>query len=325
MYGDTLPPGGQLSATKGLGIVTLADLPLAGGARRIKVAEDNKALPMDRFIFAYSHFENARHLFYDFQGPPAEANFREPIERFVLGVEKTFLDEMWSLDVRMPFVNRFRFSAPSPAYAISGGEIGNLHATVKRLLYVNDVCAIAGGMGVDIPTGSDVRGAVEIYPYEVSNDAVHLAPFLGFVRAVNETWFFHGFLEVDFPVNGNEVSVSGVNGTLNEQTVLNLDLSAGCWLYRDLSAPLLTGLASVVEFHYTTVLNDTDVIAISPPGIDFVFSNFANRMDIANVTVGIHTEISRHTTLRFGGVFPISDKTDRLFDAEVAVQLNRYF
>ena len=116
MYGDTLPPGGQMSATKALAIVTLADLPLAGGARRIKVAENNKALPMNRVIFNYNHFENARDVLYDSFGPPPEANISAPIDRFVIGVEKTFCNELWSLDVRMPFVNRFSFSEPSPAY-----------------------------------------------------------------------------------------------------------------------------------------------------------------------------------------------------------------
>ena len=66
------------------------------------------------------------------------------------------------------------------------------------------------------------------------------------------------------------------------------------------------------------------VTAITPQ-VDYALSNFANRMDVVNATVGIHTEIARHTTLRVGGVFPLTDGTDRLFDAEVQIQLNRYF
>jgi hypothetical protein len=228
----------------------------------------------------------------------------------------------------MPFVNEFSFSAPSPAYSISGGAIGNLHATAKVLLYETDYWATAAGLGVDLPTGSDVHGAAVTHVIEVNNDAVHLMPFVGVVGAPDDTWFWHGFLEVDVPLNGNGVLVGGVfpiTGTLNEQTVLNLDLAGGCWLYRDVAAPVLTGVAAIVEVHYTTTLNDTDLMTATTPQVDYALSNFPNRMDIANATVGVHTEIARHTTLRVAGVFPLTDATDRLFDAEVLIQLNRYF
>lgn len=331
MYGDTLPPGGQIFAGKGVLFNTLADLPLAGGARRIKVAENNKAIPMDRFFVSYNHFENALDAFYTETAPPTSTTTRvsAPIDRLVFGMEKTFADERWSLDVRLPIMGGFSFSETSPAYSISGGEIGNLHATAKVLLHESDRWATAAGFGVDIPTGSDVHGAAVIHVIEVNNDAVHLMPFVGFVGAPSDNWFCNGFLEVDVPLNGNAVLVGDpffpVTGVLNEQTVLNLDLAAGRWLYRDPSAPLLTGLAAIVEMHYTTTLNDADLVTAITPQVDYALSNFANRMDVVNATVGIHTEIARHTTLRVGGVFPLTDGTDRLFDTEVQIQLNRYF
>ena len=36
-----------------------ADVCPGGGARRVKIAENNKALPMDRVYFSYNHFQNA--------------------------------------------------------------------------------------------------------------------------------------------------------------------------------------------------------------------------------------------------------------------------
>ena len=325
MYGDTLPPGGQISASKGLAFVALADLPLAGGSRRLKVAENNKALPMDRVIFNYNHFHNSRSVFYDAFGPPVETDDTLSIDRYVVGLEKTFLNENVSLDVRLPLVDDFSFSAPSPAFSIAGGEVGNLHATLKGLLYADDRWAFSAGLGVDVPTGSDVRGAAEIEAIAVDNDAVHVSPFAAFLGAPDDTWFTHGFLEVDCPLNGHGITVRDVTGTLNEQTLLNVDLAVGAWLVRCPQAPLLTGIAAVAELHYTTTLNDADLVTMMPTAIDYAFSNFANRMDLVNVTLGIHTELARHTTLRIGGVLPLNDGDNRLFDTELLFQLNRYF
>jgi len=327
MYGDTLPPGGQLAITKGLGIA-LTDLPLAGGARRIKVSENNKALPMDRLILNYNHFHNARGFFYDFLGPPIEADFNDSIDRFTIGFEKTFFNEQWSLDLRLPLVSRYSVTIPRPvpAYSIAGEEIGNLHATVKGLLYADEQLALSAGLGIDLPTGGDVSGTMGgIYTFGVSNDAVHLAPFIGFVHHPDDIWFTHGFLEVDLPLGGNRVSVDAATGKLNEQSVLNVDLAGGCWLYRNLNAPVVTGVASIVELHYTTTLNDADLVTFTPIAFDFNFSNFANQMDVVNATIGLHVELARNTTLRLGGVLPLTDGDNRFFDAEVMAQVNRYF
>jgi len=324
MFGDTLPPGGQVQITAGTLFSAVADVPLAGGARRIRVAENNKALPMDRVYFTYNHFENARDLVFDDNLlPPLQTVRSSPIDRYVIGIEKTFFDEVWSVDVRMPFVNRF--SHTEALFNVSGGEIGNLHVNVKRLLHVTDWSAFVGGLGIDVPTGSDVKGTIlgGTQAFEVNNDAVHLAPFVGFLHAPDDRWFYHGFLEVDVPLNGHAVSAGGASGRLNEQTLLNLDLSAGRWLCRRPDAFLLTGAAATVEFHYTTTLTDGDMATLlAPDRYDF---NLGNRMDVVNLTVGVHAELAAKTTLHVGGAFPLTDRMNRLFDAEVQVQLNRYF
>jgi hypothetical protein len=43
------------------------------------------------------------------------------------------------------------------------------------------------------------------------------------------------------------------------------------------------------------------------------------------VTAAVHAELAGNTTLRGAGVFPLTDQSNRLFDAEVMAQLNRYF
>ena len=85
----------------------------------------------------------------------------------------------------------------------------------------------------------------------------------------------------------------------------------------------MTGLSAVAEFHYTTTLQNSDRFNPFPGTVDF--GNFDNQMDIVNVTAAVHAEIANNLTLRVGGAFPLTDEFDRLFDAEVLVQLSRYF
>ena len=71
----------------------------------------------------------------------------------------------------------------------------------------------------------------------------------------------------DVAANENGVSLVG-NGftdsdSLADQTLLYLDASAGYWWYQSTDDSGLTGLASVLELHYTTTLNDADTAGVS--------------------------------------------------------------
>ncbi len=298
---------------------SMIDLPLAGGALRSKISENNKALPMDRVYFQYNHFHNASNT--DFDTTTLGDEFSGHLDRYTIGLEKTFRDELWSVDVRMPFATMDDFS--SPDVSVASGAVGNLDVIFKRLLAVNDEAALAAGIGINAPTGSDVQISA-FRNYSLENEAVHLSPFLGALYHPSNQLFFQGFVEVDVPLNGNtllyEPGTTPVEwGVLTEQTLLKVDLSTGYWLYRNPRA-YVTGLASIAEFHYTGTLNDGDVVAVGGDR----FGSLLNRFDLTNLTVGLHAELNRHTTFRVGGVFPLND-LDRAFDAEVQVSLNRYF
>jgi hypothetical protein len=144
--------------------------------------------------------------------------------------------------------------------------------------------------------------------------------------------FLHGFLQVDVPMNGNAIDYAdsdvgtGTLGKLTEQPLLHLDYAAGCWLYRNPDACALAGLAALAEFHYTTTLADADVITSTfPTGRDVQFGNPLNRVDVTNVTVGLHGEVYGRTNLRIAAVFPLQAAPERPFDAEFQVSLNRGF
>jgi hypothetical protein len=198
-------------------------------------------------------------------------------------------------------------------------------------LYEEETTSIVAGLGIETPTGSEARTTIGATAVTMENDAVFLLPYVGFLRQPSEVLFFHGFAQLALAANGNDVVEPGAGrlGVYTDQNLLYLDGSAGYWLRRCPDAPLLTGLAAVLELHYTTALQDTD--AIGPVvlgglgGPTFETRNAANRVDVLNATVGLYTELRQDTTLHVAGVFPLRSWDNRFFDAELLVQFNRRF
>jgi len=325
MFGDFLNQGGQVSMTGA--VDALADMPLAGGGHRAKIAENNKAVPVDRFFFTYHHFHNALSANPNTRLSGLTRDFS--VERYTVGLEKTFFDGRWSVDVRMPFANEYGY-APGK-FAVGGGDIGNLSIALKRLLVAGEQGALSAGLLIDTPTGSDATCRAVTTKVTMHNDAVHLSPFVAAMGTPNACFFYHGFLQVDVAANGNRVNYddtylvdAGSFGKLSEQTLMHLDFSVGRWLYRNSCRRGVTGLASIVELHYTTALQDADLVTGTVDTTNFTFGNLRNRFDIVNLTVGLHAELARRTTVRVAGVFPLNT-VDRPFDSEVQVSVNRRF
>jgi hypothetical protein len=337
MFGDVF---GSLtvSAMTGADFV-VSDLPLAGGSRRVKVAEHNRALPTDRVYFLHHHFHNAiRTDRAPAMGLPTVVSLGSPVDQYTIGFEKTFDCGNWSVEARMPFVNDFEIRSASPAaplisdFEILGGEIGNLSVIVKRLLYTTCDAALAAGLGINTPTGSDVTGTLPItvpsVMYRVRNDAVHLQPFVALTASPSDEFFYHAFAQIDFATNGNRIdAVDGLggmdSGVVNDQTLAYLDVGAGYWLYQNPCSDYWTGVAAVAELHYTTTLQDADSVPLFGGTLDF--GNAAGRFSVLNVTAGIHAEVTEQTSLRVGGVFPLDEEDDRFFDSEIQVSLIRRF
>jgi hypothetical protein len=77
--------------------------------------------------------------------------------------------------------------------------------------------------------------------------------------------------------------------------------------------------------HYTTSLQDADVIVGMTDDAMIALNGFGNSLDVLNGTVGMQFLMFDASSLRVGGVFPIGGDDRRLFDAEVQVQFNRRF
>jgi hypothetical protein len=324
MFGDSFAPAIGLSFSSALiPVPATTDIPLAAGCRRVKIAENNKPLPQDRVYLLYNHFHNA--LIFDRLGAVAPRDIS--VDQYTLGFEKTLFDNLWSVGLRMPFADEM--SAASPDLSVAGGRVGNLAILLKRQVFQTDTAAAAIGLGIDLPTGSDVTGLTPATAYLLDNQAVHLLPYVGLIGTPDEIWFWEGFAQIDVPTNGHAIELSalgpGTLGMFNEQSLMYLDLSLGCWLYRNPCARWMTGLASVVELHYTTTLQASDSVVGVIPGGTLAIQNSANRQDVLNLTFGLHTEFARRTLLRVAGVVPVTSGDDRFFDSEIQVQLERRF
>ncbi len=329
MFGDSpFGIGGQVFPSSHLDShhTTFSDIPGSGAARRVKIAENNRALPTDRVFFAYNHFQNAIQGSQFDVGTQTQVARDFSIDQYTVGIEKTFFDKRWSLEMRMPFTGAYQ--ANGQGFTASTSHYGDLALVLKRALYTSDTCLIAAGMGIDLPTGSDARGWVNDTPYSIRNEATNLLPFVGFLSQPNDSLFFHGFMQVDVPLYGDPVDLGDTRlGRLNDQTLMYLDFAMGYWLYRNRHSAIITGMAGVLEFHYTTTLQDADLVQGSDPGTFTYLSagNTYNRVDVVNMTMGVHAQVCQLTTIGVGGVVPLDDRPDRQFDAEVQFFWNQRY
>jgi hypothetical protein len=314
MFGDSL--GSQIKVCDFASCQTITLPPLGG--QRVKISENDKALPMCRAFCSYNHFHNAINSCGI--GLPSQSN---SFDQYTLGVEAAFWCARASVELRLPLIDSPDFTGQD--LLVGDEEMGNLELTVKRLLYMSETGVVGAGLAIDLPTGSDLTGNGFASSFTLFNDAVHLAPFIGFLRMPNDRIFYQGFVQVDVPTNGNRVIFGNdYLGHLCEQDLLYVDLSLGYWLYHNPCASYLTGVAPVVEYHYTTTLEDADTVSGFDGQQNLTFGNLDNRVDISNVTAGLHIELGL-TTLRVAGVFPLGSGSNRLYDAEVQVSLNRQF
>ncbi len=358
MFGDTIFMSSTITGIDTIGAETLiggpTDLLLGGGARHTKIGTNNKALPVDRIYFNYNYFANASQfqtrtvLFGSVIGRGQE-DFS--LYHYTFGVERTLFDGDASIELRLPLANDYfssEMTAPpigrGEGFSVDAGEIGNLAIILKALLYEDETTAFAAGLGIETPTGRDAHAQIGYTNYRLENESVILQPFLAAMFVPDDQLFVHAFLQVDVAANGDPlhfedavaplfvgVPPSGTYGELNDQTLMNLDLSTGYWLFRDRSPSAgLTGLAALAEFHYTTTLQPSNAVtgsrllAVGPMSSSTVLlRSRGGQVDVVNFTAGLHFELYHDTSVRVGGVFPLRDAQNRFFDAELAVQLIR--
>jgi hypothetical protein len=313
----TQPPGDSNNPNNSIGLnsfVTASGnrtISIAGGDRRFKIAENVSPIPRDRVFFNFNHFENA---LTDFQGHAVS------LDRYTAGIEKTFWQEQASVEFRLPFARGLDSTQTFGSSDPQGTELSNLSLALKTYLWRGDYGAITGGSTLTLPIADDyIEAPLNIEARRIENEAVHLAPFIGWVAFNDRGCFAQGFVQTDFDLNGNDVvsSTNGFLGTIQDQNLLFVDVSAGKWLYRSSSQrQRLRGIAAIAELHYTSTMNDTD-------SVDLI-QNYFGHMDVLNMTMAMNADIAL-SSIRVGAAAPLRDDEESLYDAEVIVQLTRRF
>ncbi len=269
-------------------------------------------------------------------------------------------------------------TAPTPQNTLgqTDTEFGDISVILKGLVFQSQELAVSLGLAMGIPTARDGRvniidflgdafdNDIEIQrlrQFRVSNDTWSLSPFLAVLATPgrNQRFFAQGFLQFDFPLNTSRVDYSEIalvntepaeirldslvtSASLREQMLMLADLGLGYWVVSNPDAQWLTGIAPTVELHYTTTLNDADIVhlplaarsanlqAVGPGGVPIpepnpTVGNLRNRVDILDITFGATFLISNRAMIAMGWAFPLRGGDDKVFNWEYQLQLNYYF
>jgi hypothetical protein len=288
----------------------------SGGVGRMKIAEGGSVLPTDRVFFRYSNI----HIL-------AYSNSNRSLNRFVPGFEKTFFAGLTSFELRAPFATDATTISSLDVNQFSNGydtRFGNLSLYAKALLHQTDTLAFTGGLGIALPTASDIQVnyANGTSLLQVRNESVHLQPFLGLLYTPNTRLFAQGFLQYDATASGNRVAINSLGnglrdaGRLTDPNQVFLDAAVGYWLHRSNETKGLTGIVPTLEIHQTSSTQNGDLVSAGP----FQVGNFAGSTSITSLVAGTTLEFGRRSQLSAGYATPLGGGADRQYEG--AFQLN---
>jgi hypothetical protein len=317
MIGDFFGNGYNYQVFNGATVTT------AGGDRRFKYADNNSPFPQDRVFFNYHHFHNA------LVGPTGADR---DLDRFTFGLEKTILSDNTSIEVRTPFAAALAADTVVGVGDDREAEFGNVSIALKQILYRNACTAISAGLGIVFPTGDDNTVTNDdVLQITFENESYHLQPFIAMYNAPTERWFNLFFMQWDFDATGSDVILPASSfltnssfdevSTLQDQTLWYIDYTWGYWIHRNRRAQCLTGVATLVELHYSTTLQDQDYGSFVNRGI-FVQDD---RRDVLNLTTGLYFQLGDLSSLALAVGAPLRDGSDKLYDTELGVQFVRRF
>ena len=329
MFGDFRRPGSAILFTQGFHYsnddsddVRHSDFPSAASFSGLRVSENNVALPQDRVWFSYNHLHNS------FMQPGGDLS----LDRFTLGLEKTFLGGSASLEVRLPIAGSI--DPPGTfggSTSFAGGSFGNLSLIAKRVLTADDSRVVAVGVAIETPTGSRSHaidfsnGQAEV---TVSPSAVYLTPYLGTLRKIDDIYFINSFFQIDIPTSGERMLVSLGGGPtqeffINQPVWMQIDVGGGVWLTTPERNRV--GLALTTELHIATALTPSDGFVVDPVslGANVFVNQDGSIRNILNSTTGIHAQLNNEWSVRTAISVPMLN--ERIFDTEVMVQVNRNY
>jgi hypothetical protein len=295
-------------------------LPSSGGTvGRTRLTDDQNPLPRDRLILNYDYFANAT---------LAPGGF--DVHRAAAGIEMTFLDQWASVEARLPFASTLDSAIGSGGLTSRATELGNLFTCVKALLIRSDTINVSTGVAVSWPTAEDTRliGPEGQELIVIENQSYIVEPFLAFLFTPDDRFFAQAWVHGGFDATGSPVFTNFDGrglieaGRLRDQRLLTTDLQVGYWIVRNPSGKGLRGLAPFIELHYTTTLNDAELVDTAS---GFQIGSDNRRYDEINMTTGFSALLGSNLLLTAGLVVPLGGDGDRFFDYQLGFRANWFF
>lgn len=280
--------------------------------RRVKIAENFSPEVRDRAYMNYSYFNNT------FGG-------LGDVNRWVLGLEKILVDDMVSVEFRLPMATTLGSRQDINSPGARNYELGNL-TTIAKVVMLRDERSIwTAGMGVTAPLADDSRlmqGNQTLL--RIRNEAVNLLPFAAVLKRLNEDVIVQLYTQIDIDVNGNEISgdLTGgplpVLGRLRDSTLLHIDASYHHTLLRQSRREVIREVIGNAELHYTGSLEKAGVVR----GNGLTVTDLAERFDIVNATFSSHWVLGDNVVVTPGMSIPLTTGMNRQFNFEAVLQLN---
>lgn len=280
--------------------------------RRVKIAENFSPEVRDRAFFNFSFFNDS----YGGLGD---------ISRYLLGFEKILVDQLVSLEVRLPLAGTYASTQALDRRPNRDFEIGNTAFILKSVLWRTDQLIWSGGCGVAIPSADKTaisnNGANIVV---IKNRTVRILPFTGLLLRDGRDTAFQAYAQLDVAANGDPIfgnlngGVLPKIGVFNDSTLLHLDASVSHTVYRNPQARYLRGAMANAEIHYTGTLQESDFISAN----GLTYTNLKRHFNVVNATFGAHFVLGDNFVVSPGMSIPLRSGLDEQFDYEAIVQMN---
>lgn len=181
------------------------------------------------------------------------------VEQFSFGLEKQLLRRS-SVELRVPVLSQFASQQTANDFAIDA-ELGNVSVFLKQVLIRRSRLTISSGIGVSLPTAEDVR--VPSASARLNNNAYYLVSFLGAQWHPNDRAFGHFVVQVDMPIEKNELIVGNSQVTVSGQQVIRTGIQLGRWIYRVDTGKRPCRLGAFAEIDYAVVTDGSPEYALN--------------------------------------------------------------
>ena len=275
--------------------VTAAVLP---SLQQLKISENQSPAPQDRIYTSFNYFDNVNQK----RNQQLGASITDiKIYRYVVGLEKTFLEGRASAGLRLP-IDNLSSSSRIPGFGGTSTSAGDLAAIFKYAFYQNrDTGSLASaGLMLSFPTGPNLfAGARGFNTFRQTS----FTPFVGGILNRGDL-YIQGFSSLEIPTDQNAI------------TSFYNDIGAGYFVYR---APepdrFLAAIAPTVELHVNTPL--------SHRGVGGAGNALNGAYDFVDFTFGSNFLLGKRGVLTLGIVEPITGP--RPFTLEAIAQFNLRF